>query len=193
MINTDAGFPPFEGQIIVNPDTGYPLHRHDPVPGSSRPAQAAPQGSRQPGHRRHAAGGRRDGDTGQHHDRQPERHELCQLSSGGPRTGDSWLKPDVTAPGEHVLNVYRNRRRAGSCLEHPWPHQHVAGVAALVKQAHPAEAGPGMESSDRQHGRTQRDQRLDSVQDEPWRVRPRATGQSREDERDRSATRRRRR
>ena len=32
MINTTTAFPPFEGQITSNPDTGEPYTRHDPVP-----------------------------------------------------------------------------------------------------------------------------------------------------------------
>ena len=42
MINTANAFPPFEGPITSNPDTGEPVQRHDPVPrgqGRARPGR----------------------------------------------------------------------------------------------------------------------------------------------------------
>ncbi|HHU38910.1 MAG TPA: S8 family serine peptidase, partial [Propionibacterium sp.] len=63
---------------------------------------------------------------------------FASFSSGGPRTGDSGLKPSVTAPGVSIMSAevgtgsggYFN---SGTSMAAP----QVAGVAALNVQAHP--------------------------------------------------------
>ncbi len=64
---------------------------------------------------------------------------LASFSSFGPRSGDSWLKPDVTGPGVAIASVGMGTGNAskimsGTSMAAP----NTAGVAALVKQAHPS-------------------------------------------------------
>ncbi|MFF7987713.1 S8 family serine peptidase [Streptomyces sp. NPDC007901] len=71
--------------------------------------------------------------------------ELASFSSRGPRLGDSAVKPEITAPGVAITAA----RAAGTTMGTPVDEYyttssgtsmatpHVAGVAALVAQAHP--------------------------------------------------------
>jgi minor extracellular serine protease Vpr len=135
MINTDAGYPPFEGPITSNPDTGEKYTVTIPflgVRGVLGPAETA------------------DPDTLVAAEGQtatlsattvpnPGYQRLASFSSGGPRNVDSVLKPDVIAPGVSVLSTLigsgnEGTRISGTSMATPM----TSGSAALVRQAHPS-------------------------------------------------------
>jgi subtilisin family serine protease len=135
MINTSTAFPPFEGPIEENPDTGEKflvtipflgvrgLLGPDPVDDPDRLVAAdgqfvtlSPTGITNPGFL-----------------------TLASFTSAGPRNVDSFQKPDVTAPGVSVFSTnsdsgFRGAYISGTSMASPA----TAGVAALVRQAHPS-------------------------------------------------------
>jgi subtilisin family serine protease len=119
MINNSAGYPVFEGPIpgVNIPFLGIRQEDSDLFLGASRATSvdivsASPIAN-------------------------PSYKKYASFSSGGPRRGDSMLKPDVTAPGVSIQSTLsgsgsKATRMSGTSMAAP----HVAGVAALVRQAH---------------------------------------------------------
>jgi subtilisin family serine protease len=127
MVNNAAALPPYEGPITGNPDTGEPYDVTIPFLGVSStdgPALLAADGG---------TATLTPSDI-----TNPGFETIASFSSGGPRSGDSWLKPDVTAPGVSIFSAGVGTGNgfavlSGTSMASP----HTAGMAALVKQAHP--------------------------------------------------------
>ena len=116
MINTDAGFPPVEGPIpgVTIPFLG--------VPSTSGATLAA------------AASATLSAATITN----PGFETIASFSSGGPRTGDSFFQPSVSAPGVSVFSTASGTGTGGQFLSGTsMATPMIAGVAALVRQAHP--------------------------------------------------------
>src|SRR5712691_5752145 len=134
MVNNAAGFPPFEGPITANPDDGIPFNVTIPFLGVKGPSTTA---SSDGAKLRAAANGTattvaaasltNPGFTG-----------FASFTSGGPRNGDSGLKPDITAPGVSIISTAIGTGNQGEALSGTsMASPHVAGAAALTRQAHP--------------------------------------------------------
>ena len=135
MIDTSSNFPPFEGEITSNPDTGEKFTVTIPffgVRGVLGPAATAD------GDNLVAA----DGGTATLTPAtvpNPGYQRFATFTSGGPANVDSDVKPDVTAPGVSVLSTLvgsgnKGTRMSGTSMSSPM----TAGVAALVTEAHPS-------------------------------------------------------
>jgi subtilisin family serine protease len=123
MINTDDGFPPFEGPITQNFDDGSAFTVTIPFFGA-RAFDGAALGSL-------------DGQT-RLFSPATVPTGLHPNTSSGPRYGDGLLKPDITAPGVNIVSAQVGTgsgalAASGTSLATPL----VAGTAALVMQAHP--------------------------------------------------------
>ena len=133
MINNSSGYPPFEGDITNNPDTGQNVPKvtipffgiNGTVSGTDGMNLIAADGGTvvltnntivNPGY-----------------------ETTTSFSSGGPRNPDSAPKPDVIAPGLSVISAGMGTGTgtlvdSGTSMACPM----TAGIAALVKQLHPS-------------------------------------------------------
>jgi minor extracellular serine protease Vpr len=133
MINNVNAFPPFEGQITSNPDTGEQFTVTIPFLGVKGVLGPAPSA---------------DGDnliaattavsTTATTVPNTTYEQMTSFSSGGPRNVDSAQKPDVAAPGQSVVSagVGTGNEAAtisGTSMAAPM----TSGAAALMSQAHP--------------------------------------------------------
>ncbi|HEY9483884.1 MAG TPA: S8 family serine peptidase [Micromonosporaceae bacterium] len=128
MVNSDNSLPPFEGPITSNPDNGQPFNVTIPFLGVTLADGA----------KWSAADGGTATLTAQDI-ANPGFLAPASFTSGGARTGDSWLKPDVTAPGVSIISAGIGTGNnfavmSGTSMASP----HTAGMAALVRQAHPS-------------------------------------------------------
>jgi subtilisin family serine protease len=117
MLNTDPGFPPFEGEIegVTIPFFGV-AQADGPALLAASNASATNSVLDNPGFR-----------------------AVASFSAGGPRFADSELKPNLITPGVNVVSTAVGTGSgavAGSGTSMASPV--VAGVAALVRQAHPS-------------------------------------------------------
>jgi subtilisin family serine protease len=133
MVNNSTALPPYEGPIFSNPDDGVPFTVTIPFIGVRGLATTVGTD----GNRLRAASGSLT-TVNNSSVSNPNFSGLASFTSGGPRTGDSMLKPWITAPGVSIFSTLVGSGNlpggnSGTSMASP----HVAGVAAIVRQAHP--------------------------------------------------------
>ncbi|MEY4666553.1 MAG: hypothetical protein RIQ87_333, partial [Chloroflexota bacterium] len=78
----------------------------------------------------------------------PDYQTVAEFSSGGPRWGDLALKPEVAAPGVDIVSAMSGSADGAAVMSGTSMATPVtAGVAALVKQAHPTWAPDAIKSA----------------------------------------------
>jgi subtilisin family serine protease len=130
MINSAAGYPPYEGPITSDPDNGFPYTVTIPFLGVQGPSAAAGDGA--------ALKAAKSATFASTTIANPTFRQLASFSSAGPRSGDGHLKPNIAAPGVSIFSTAMGTGNqgvfeSGTSMATP----HVAGSAALAVQAHP--------------------------------------------------------
>jgi minor extracellular serine protease Vpr len=139
MINTSSAYPPFEGDITSDPDTGEQFHVTIPFYGvrgclgvgtctgdtTDADTLAAANG---------ATATFTDANVAN-----PGYQRAASFTSGGPRNVDSGVKPEVMAPGVSVKSTASGTGNAGTRLSGTsMAAPMTTGTAALVNEAHPS-------------------------------------------------------
>jgi minor extracellular serine protease Vpr len=136
MVNNSAGFPPVEGEITSDPDDpdfhGTVTIPFLGVPGSSTPSTST--------NGQALLAGNGGSITLSPTNVQNSGYKTTtSFSSGGPRNPDSAPKPDVIAPGLSVISAGVGTGTGGATISGTsMACPMTAGIAALVKQVHPA-------------------------------------------------------
>jgi subtilisin family serine protease len=134
MVNNAPGFPPFEGPITSNPDDGTSFNVAIPFLGVKGPAATASSD----GAKLRAAADGTSTAVAAASITNPNFTGFASFTSSGPRSGDSGLKPEISAPGVSIISTAIGTGNAGAALSGTsMASPHVAGVAALTRQAHP--------------------------------------------------------
>ena len=134
MTNNASGLPPFEGQITSNPDTGELYTVTIPFLGANGNQATAGTAS----NKLQTQGNGKAGVLAAVDLANANYKGFASFSSGGPRIGDAFLKPDVTAPGVSVISTNSGSGNGSEILSGTsMASPHDAGAAALVRQAHP--------------------------------------------------------
>ncbi|MDO5093236.1 MAG: S8 family serine peptidase [Propionibacteriaceae bacterium] len=131
MINTDDTLPGYEGKILQSPTTGEAYDVTIPFLGVKSSDEAALTAAE--GKTVNLASGQVDN---------PNFGAYGSFSSAGPRSGDSALRPSLTAPGVLIASAAVGTGneasiKSGTSMAAP----HASGVAALARQAHPTWTG----------------------------------------------------
>jgi subtilisin family serine protease len=120
MITNSDGFPPFEGTIsgVTIPFLGALIADTDRIVATDGETVTIEESGGLPN---------------------PTYLNFAGFSSGGPASGDSSAKPDIIAPGVSIVSAFfgtgvQGVTSSGTSLASP----HVAGLAGLVRQAHPS-------------------------------------------------------
>src|SRR6266850_3125225 len=111
MVNNAGGFPPFEGPITSNPDDGIPFNVTIPFLGVKGPATGSTDGAKL----RAVADGTAT-TVAAASITNPNFTGFASFTSGGPRMGDSGLKPDITAPGVSIISTAIGTGNQGEAL-----------------------------------------------------------------------------
>lgn len=143
LIDTSTGYPPFEGPITSNPDTGEQYTVTIPFFGVRGLAATDTSDG---GRLRLADGGTAVATNAILPN--PGYLAIASFSSSGPRTGDSALKPNVTAPGVSIVSTGMGTGTGGANFSGTsMAAPHVTGSAALTRQAHPGWGVPRIMAS----------------------------------------------